>query len=150
MIGPLALACLWELAWWKRRWIARRDIYAQARAHARRVGKPLLVIGAPDGGPTDSPGADADLIVDINPSRFPQAIRCDITKGIPVPNDSVVVYVSCVLEYVDDLDRALRELKRVGGDRVYVVRVEPWSLVAYLYPNAQHVLDMRQFANGKG
>ena len=68
-------------------------------------------------------------------------IVADITKG-PIPDladDSAVVFVSCVLEYVTDLDAALREIARIAGsaDNVFVVTVQPWTLTARLYPGAR-------------
>ena len=64
-----------------------------------------------------------------------------ITNG-PVPglaNDSAVVFVSCVLEYVSDPEAALQELKRIAGSsaNLFVVFVEPWTLTAALYPGAR-------------
>jgi hypothetical protein len=65
----------------------------------------------------------------------------DITKG-PVAglaNDSAVVFVSCVLEYVSDPEAALYELRRIAGspENLFLVFVEPWTLTAALYPGAR-------------
>jgi hypothetical protein len=65
----------------------------------------------------------------------------DLTTG-PVPgtaDDSAVVFVSCVLEYVSDPEAALRELDRMAGSpgNLFLVFVEPWSLTAALYPGAR-------------
>lgn len=151
-MGPLLQLgiglCAWEFAWWQKRWMDRQDVYRQAKAHSLIARKPLMVVGAPDGGVTGSPGADSDLIVDIRRSKYPQAIRCDVTRKIPLPDDSVVAYVSCTLEYVNNLQGAMRELRRVAPNRIYCVRVQPWTMTAHLYPGARNVLDMTQFANG--
>jgi ubiquinone/menaquinone biosynthesis C-methylase UbiE len=64
----------------------------------------------------------------------------DITKQLPFHDNSVVVFVSCVLEYVDDVDAAIKELMRISGGHLYVVRVEPWTATAYLYPGAKRTL----------
>jgi len=90
-------------------------------------------------GPTTGPGA-GDLVVDIAPSECPNSIVADICAGIPLADDCCVVYVSCVLEYVDDLQAACREIERVSGGNVFVTRVEPWTLTAYLYPGARRTL----------
>jgi hypothetical protein len=60
----------------------------------------------------------------------------------PVPgiaDDSAVVYVSCVLEYVTDPESALGELQRMAGspENLFIVFVEPWSVTAVLYPGAK-------------
>ena len=124
---------------------ARRSAkYATALATARRLQRPLVVIGAPDGGVTSGYGC-GDVTVDLCPSRCPSHIRADITKGIPLAGDSAVVFVSCVLEYVGDVQAALNEILRVAGDmsRVFVVGVEPWTLTAYLYPGSRRTLSLR-------
>ena len=53
----------------------------------------------------------------------------DLTKG-----NSAVVFVSCVLDYVADIDAALREISRIASsaDNVFVVTVQPWTLTAPL------------------
>lgn len=129
----------WELAWYARRSMLRTSTYACAQARAKALGKPLVVVGAPDGGVTAGYGC-GDVTVDIQSSACPNSLRADITKPLPMANDSVVVFVSCVLEYVGDVDAALAELHRVGGANVFIVRVEPWTLAAYLYPGARRTL----------
>ena len=133
-------AALWEAAWWARRRSKRETLYAEALQEARRLGRPLVVIGAPDRGATRGPGC-GDLTVDVQESSCPVTVQHDITLGFPWPDDSVVVFVSCVLEYVaGDFDAVMRELIRVSGGRLYVVRVEPWTATAYLYPGTKRVV----------
>lgn len=145
MIAALAgLMGLWEAAWWYKRCVDRNDVYRRARRHADLVGKPLLVIGAPDRGPTPSPCGD--IVLDLGPSRAPVAVQSDVSRRIPLPDDSVVAYVCCVLEYVDDLQSALQELRRVAQDRVYIVRVQPWTLTGLLYPGTRRSLTLEQRA----
>lgn len=140
MIGLHLLAvAAWEAFWWQRRNLRRVDLYAQAKNHARRIGKTFVVLGAPDLGATRGPGP-GDVTIDIAPSRAPNAIVADVTRRLPLADDSCVVFVSCVLEYVTDLQAAMRELWRVGRDRIYICTVEPWTLAAYLYPGARRVL----------
>lgn len=141
-MSPLLLVPLWECAWWLRRQFRRSNAYRDALAHARRIGRPLVVVGAPDSGPTSGYGC-GDVTVDIAASSCPRAVRADITKRIPLPNDSAVVFVSCVLEYVGDVESAKREILRVAGDRsrVHHVNVEPWTLTAYLYPGARRTVE---------
>lgn len=129
----------WEGGWWAIRNGKRATMYRQAEALAKRLGKPLVVVGAPDLGATSGPGC-GDLVIDIAPSRCPNSIQADICKQIPLADDSCVVFVSCVLEYVDDAEAAMRELQRVSGGNLYVCRVEPWTLTAYLYPGAKRTL----------
>lgn len=134
-------ACLaaWDAAWWARRRSRRAAVFAEAADHAVAIGRPLLVVGAPDGGVTSGYGC-GDVTVDLAPSTCPVSIQADITKKIPLADNSCVVFVSCVLEYVDDLDGALAELQRVSGGHAYFVGVEPWTATAFLYPGAKRRL----------
>lgn len=130
----------WELFWWWRRRSMRQEMYAYARIQANQLGRPLVVVGAPDGGVTS--GYDCgDITIDIAPSSCPNSLQADITKRLPFADDSVVVVVMCVLEYVDDADAALAELNRISGGYLFVVRVEPWTITSVVYPGAKRTLS---------
>lgn len=122
----------WESFWWVRRYFKRIDAYAYALQLARTLNKPLVVVGAPDMGPTRGPGC-GDITIDMGESKCPNFIKADITKKIPLADDSAVVLVLAVLEYVDDYDAALRELNRVAGKNLFIVRVEPWTLTSRVH-----------------
>lgn len=130
---------VWEIAWWAHRRRQRSVLYTRAATAARSLGRPLVVVGAPDRGTTSGYGC-GDFSVDISDSSCPRHVIADVTKRLPFADDSVVVFVSCVLEYVSDLDAALAELRRVSGGWLYVVRVEPWTVTAHLYPGAKRSL----------
>lgn len=129
----------WELAWWARRRQRRGEVYAAALEDARRLGLPLVVVGAPEGGLTAGYGC-GDLVIDLGPSSCPVAIRADISQRLPLADSSCVVFVSCVLEYVKDYGSALAELRRISGGRLFVVRVEPWTLTSFAYPGARRTI----------
>lgn len=136
----LAGIASWEVFWWVVRRQRRLDLYCQAFSQSRRLGLPLVVVGAPDLGATSGypPG---DYTVDIRPSSVPNFIQADICKDkLPFNDNSVVVVVECVLEYVNNYASALHELQRIAGRDLYICRVEPWTLTAYLYPGAQRTL----------
>ena len=137
VIGGLAA---WEVAWWAARRSRRTRVYGEALTEARRLMRPLVVIGAPDRGATSGYGC-GDLVVDLQASTCPNSLQADITKPLPIADDSVVVFVSCALEYVKgDVLAALREIHRVSGGHAFFVGVEPWTMAAYLYPGAQRTL----------
>lgn len=137
----LALGILgWEGFWWARRRMLRGSTYEEARAKARQLNRPLLVVGAPDGGVTAGYGCGDATLDLVRSYTCPNPIVADITKHIPFEDDSVVAFVSCVLEYVDNYEAALRELRRVAGKHLYVVRIEPWTLTAYLYPGTKRAI----------
>jgi len=130
----------WEGGWWLRRRWRREKVYDYALAYAHSIGRQLVVIGAPDGGVTGGYGC-GDLTVDLVTTACPNGLVADVTKPLPLADDSVVVFCSCVLEYVQgDLTAALKEIQRVSGGKAFFVGVEPWTLTAYLYPGAQRTL----------
>lgn len=128
-----------------RRFEVRRRVYEAAARRAVELGRPLIVVGDPDAGAhtrlVRAYGC-GDLCVDLRGCprcRVMQAV--DLTEGpvAGVADDSAVVYVSCVLEYVSDPAAALRELYRMAGapDNLFLVFVEPKSLTSTLYPGAR-------------
>lgn len=137
--GAIGAVGVWEAFWFMHRRAARVSTHAAAQAAAKALGRPLVTVGAPDLGSSSSPSGD--IVVDIRPSTLPNSIVADICKPLPFATDSVVVFVSCVLEYVNDFDAALAELRRISGGHLYVVRVEPWTLSAYFYPGARRTIS---------
>ena len=119
----------------------RRTLFEAARRRAVELGRPLVVVGDPDAG-LHTRLARAypcgDICVDLHGCpACPVQLVADLTaERLPFDDDSVVVFVSCVLEYVGDLKSAAAELQRVAGDNVFLVTVEPWTITAALYPGA--------------
>ena len=128
-----------------RRFEHRHRGFAAAARRAAELGRPLVVVGDPDAGAHTRlvrAYKCGDLCIDLQGCPRCQVMQAaDLTAG-PVPgvaDDSAVVFVSCVLEYVSDPEAALRELQRMAGSRenLFIVFVEPWSLTAALYPGAR-------------
>lgn len=127
------------------RFEARRRAYQAAIHRASEAGRPLIVVGDPDAGAhtrlVRAYGC-GDRCIDLRGCPRCEVMQAaDLTRG-PIPgikDDSAVVYVSCVLEYVSDPEAALRELHRMAGspDNLFLVFVERWSLTAALYPGAR-------------
>jgi hypothetical protein len=136
VLGALAA---WEAGWWAERRGRRARVYAAARAAASQLGRPLVVIGAPDAGATSGYGC-GDYTVDLQRSACPRSVVADVTRALPFPSNSVVVFCSCVLEYVQDHRTAITEISRVSGGWAYYVGVEPWTLASVLYPGARRTL----------
>ena len=120
-----------------------------AQAMAAASGRTLVVVGNPDGGihtrlaPAYGCG---DVCVDIvGCGACPVSVAVDLTQGrvATVPDDSAVVFVSCVLEYVSDPQAATREILRMAGDpsRIITVAVQPWTLTSQFYPGATSMLS---------
>ncbi len=140
LVSLLKGIALWEGGWWLFRRHQRNAVFEEAQARARELGLPLVVIGAPDHWVTAGYPC-GDITVDIeSTSTCPNFISADITKQIPMADNSGVVFVSCTLEYVDDVEAAMRELRRVSGGELYGVRVEPWTLTSILFPGTKRQL----------
>lgn len=127
------------------RWDARRKAFDAARRRATALGRPLVVIGDPDAGAHTGlmrAYGCGDLCVDLSGCpRCEHHRAADLTRG-PIPGlaaDSAVVFVSCVLEYVGDVEAALGEVRRIAGadENLFIVTVQPWTFTAALYPGAR-------------
>ncbi len=131
-----------------KRFFRRRDYYNDALARATETERHLVVVGDPKAGATTRilpATGSGDLCIDLTgcPSSE-NGLAADITKRVDVvKDDSAVVFVSCVLEYVDDIQAAWAEIVRMAGSpsNIFIVTVEPWSLTARLYPGAKWVID---------
>lgn len=123
---------------------SRRIGYALAEAKARELGLPLLVIGDPDTGfVTKHFGRSAgcgDVCYDLTGCPgCPRGVRGPIEETLgQVPSQSHVIYVSCTLEYCDDLPLIIEDLERIAPhDGLFVVRLRPESSTFWLFPGAK-------------
>lgn len=121
----------------------RTRAYRDALRRASETRKPLLVIGDPGAGAWTGvfPAYDCgDVCLDLHGCpTCPVHVTADVTKPLPFEPDSHVVFVSCVLEYVQDYNAAMSEIVRVAGspDDLFVASVQPWTLTAALHPGAR-------------
>ena len=125
----------------------RSNQYNRAIARARLLNRKLLVVGAPQGGiytaimPSYGCG---DVCVDLEGcGDCPVQLHHDITKPLPFPDNSMVVFESCVLELVNDPWRGWNEMQRVAGspENFFMARVQSNTLTAGFYPGAQWSLE---------
>ncbi len=103
------------------RWQERREVYDQAARRAATLHRPLVVIGDPDAGAHTRlfrAYGCGDLCVDLRGCPLCEVVKvADLAAG-PVPDvadDTAVVFVSCVLEYIGDAAAAVRELRRMAA-----------------------------------
>ena len=158
-VARLALggALLTELGMAFHRFEVRRRIFDAAARRASELGRPLVVVGDPDAGMhtrIKRAYGCGDMCIDKNGCPMCTVTKvADLTKGPidGIADDSAVVFVSCVLEYVADPEAALRELRRIAGtpSNLFLVFVEPWTLTAALYPGAQWAGGVSDPAQGK-
>lgn len=124
-----------------RRMKRRNEVFKRAQARARATGKPLMVIGDPDTGLVTRMGRAygcGDVCFDLTGCPgCPEGVAGRLEDTLPRVRGSWVVYVSCVLEYVDDFELVWGELMRISDGDLFVVTVDPWSLTAFVYPGAK-------------
>jgi cbb3-type cytochrome oxidase subunit 3 len=120
----------------------RKNIYKLAKQSSIDLKKPLLVIGDPDNGTTNfllGKSYDyGDLCVDLVGCKGAKnSVTSKVEDFLPnLPDNSYVIFISCVLEYVDSdkLDFIISEIKRVSGNNFFLVNVDPLTITAYFYP----------------
>lgn len=121
----------------------RSYYYKMAANHALKIDKPLIVIGDPHNGlgakfhgPAYGPGNFTIDISGCSKGICEDVMERDIVDSLKVFEDgSCVVFVSCVLEYVEKIDEAIKEIKRVAGssDNIFIVTVGTSSYSSYYY-----------------
>ena len=123
-----------------KRKITRRICFKKAEERAKLTGKKLLVIGDPYNGiASKSTGSDyncGDLCIDLTGCpKCKNSIKTKLENIINKINlNEYIVYISCVLEYVDNIDLIIENLNKMNEKDLFIVNVEPYSLSAYLYP----------------
>ena len=126
-----------------RRRSERPELRSLAAARARTLNRPLVVVGAPTGGVTSNYDC-GDLCVDLVGCRRCGSPPIDLCRpnGIPMSNDSCVVFVSCVVECLTCIEEGWREILRVAGDErnVFVVYIKPWSLTLHTWPHTRWMI----------
>ena len=120
--------------------VKRRVMYKRAKERAKKTGKKLLVIGDPYNGiASKTTGCDygcGDVCLDLTGCpNCPVSIKGRLEDTIATINlGEHIVFISCVLEYVDDLDYIMSYLDKMDQNDLFVVNVEWYSLMAYFYP----------------
>ena len=152
VLAGVALSACVELAvsLGPRRW-TRQRLWREARVRGLELDRPLVVIGAPGGGVINRiVGRDygcGNLAIDIQPTHCRREMQMRAEDALPqLPRDCAVIYISCTLEYVDDVELVMAECRRIAGPHIFVADVEPWSLTAWFYPGAKR----RVFVSPKG
>lgn len=120
----------------------RKRIYNLAVQRAKETGKRLFIIGDPNNdnksidGKADYGCGDICLDKETGCDICPNGVKDSLENYLPkLADNSYVVFVSCVLEYVDNFEMVKKELKRVSGGDLYIVHIEPYTLKTQLFPN---------------
>ena len=117
----------------------RSQYYQLALARSKATGRPLIVIGDPRKGISSQifgvSYGYGDVCIDLEPLSK-NCIASDATEYLSkLRSNSAVIFVSCVLEYVPDLDQLIAQLYRVSGNsnNLFIVAVKWYSIAAYWY-----------------
>jgi hypothetical protein len=141
-LGLSGVAVAETAATWTR-WEQRRRLFLAADERARQQGRPLLVVL-----PRKEGWFNRSMRLYEYGARYPDIFRDrkapviyadTLARGVPARDDSAVLYVACVLEYVTDLRRSMDEIMRIAGEpeNIYIVTVQPWTFTAALHPAAR-------------
>ena len=135
----------------------RQYYYKLAEKRSKELNKPLIVYGDPYNG-TGSKRYNkfmktygcGDETVDLTGCpNCPNGIKQDILIHLKSkPSDSCVLFISCVLEYIDHIDKVIQEIKRVAGslDNIFIVSVNQYTLSSRLYKDKNDISKNIVFA----
>lgn len=143
-ITIFSIIILNELYHFIKRQYERLKIFDLADKRAKQINKPLIVIGDPYNGIASrfyskiykTYGCGDETIDLTGAPRCPNGIKNDVLNYLKTkPPNSGVIFISCVLEYVDNISDTIEELYRVSGskDNLFIVCVNDKSLSAYIY-----------------
>lgn len=75
--------------------------------------------------------------------QCPNQIKDDLLESLKkMERDSLVIYISCTLEYMLDLKSTIKELERVSGspENLFIVNVEPYSPLHFLFDGSRNII----------
>ena len=119
----------------------RKSTFKKAIEKKNETGKQLLVVGSPNnGGWSSIIGSEygcGDICTDIiGCSTCDKSIKGDLLDVLKsISNNSVVIFESCVLEYVSNLEEIKLEMKRVSGNDIFNVRIGLTLMNIYYFPS---------------
>lgn len=115
-----------------RNYLEKRAIFNRAKEASMRLGLPLMNVGCKYTEPFISL---SDVNVDVVPRNVQRFVQADIQELSQFfEPKSHVIYASHILEHVDDPQKALEEILKVGRE-VYVITPNPLFLQSWLWPD---------------
>jgi hypothetical protein len=148
----LICIALYEFVLWVQRNKMRIHYYNMAQLRAETLGRQLIVIGDPYNGPTHNffgaPYGCGDLCLDLTGCKLcPKCSRGkseDLSLSLPeLKSDNYVIYVSFVLEYVNNIDEIIKELYRIAGnsDNLFIFHGQSNSIILSIFSNTSSAGD---------
>ena len=122
----------------------RYNIYKMSKDASIKKNKKLLVVGDPYSGHGSIFYSSfmknykcGDITIDLTGApQCHNSYKIDILSYLKQqPSNSLIIFISCVLEYVDDINEVIKEINRVAGDtcNIFIVTVSKYSLSAFIY-----------------
>jgi hypothetical protein len=118
----------------------RRAVFEQAQRRAQELGRPLLVLGDPDGGVLNRMLGRQWQCGDVCVDLMGCGICGERVQGRPedvlqaLDDNAYVVYDPGAFAKADDATEMAIQLKRVTGGEVYMADAGPWTLTAFFGP----------------
>jgi len=139
LILILIFLIIYEIIICFKRKVQRRIYFKRAIQRSKETHKKLLVIGDPYNGVASiSTGADydcGDICVDITGCpKCEKGVKMKLEDFVKNNLDDYIIYISCVLEYTTDLPLIQSYLNKVPPENLFIVNVEWYSLMSYIYP----------------
>lgn len=139
VIGIIIFLLLIALYFALQRQCHRSLYYKRAYNLSKKLNKPLMVIGDPYNGRSSKVLGKkygcGDICLDLTGCP-----KCkNSSKGyledtlLDFPDNSHVIFVSYVLEYVNDVELVYEQLKRVSGGDMYILTVQPNDYVVNMF-----------------
>lgn len=141
---------IYEIVHGYKRQKERYIYYQMAKKRAIELNKPLIVYGDPYNGNGSKlynkfmkTYGCGDETVDLTgcPS-CPNGKKQDILSHLKSQNNnSCIIFISCVLEYVNEIDQVIPEIYRVAGDwkNIFIVSIGENTLSAHFYKDKNDV-----------
>lgn len=142
---PLVAVGLWVAADFIHLVVNKELAFRKARQTADKYNLPLINIGAcghgQPGGPYKKAIQESDVNFDIKPCpNIPNLVVGDVQElSKYFEPKSSIVFISHVIEHVDDPDKAFSEIEKVSVES-YVVYPQPFGLIAWVPPEHKWVI----------
>jgi hypothetical protein len=117
----------------------RKKYYERSLALSKKTGKPLMIIGDPNNGCGSKTLGQTygcgDICIDITGCPgCPNGVKGYLEDILPtIPDNSYVIFVSYVLEYVNNVDLVYSNLQRISGGDLYIAFVQPNDYFAHTF-----------------
>jgi hypothetical protein len=136
----------------------RSYIFQLARERSNITNKPLIIVGDPHNGTGSNlygmllgygySVEKDDILIDLEPCNKcinkPNTIKGDLKEILKeFKNDSYIIYISCTLEYIENIEDTLSEIYRVSGNNknLFINHIQSNTISSYFYLHKDKVFN---------